>query len=492
LAGEAGIVTELFTSPTVLGLVLLGTVLGITVGAVPGLTGTMLIVLALPFTYGMEPAQALVLLVGMYVGAVSGGLISATLLRIPGTPAAVMTTLDGYPMARAGQPGRALGLGIGASLVGGLVSWLALCLLAEPVSEWSTRLGPFEYFSLVVLALALLAGVGEESRARSLLAGCLGVLAAMPGMHPTTAELRWTFGWPSLNSGLGLIPVLIGLFAIGKILTDLLGGDHEVEQSDCNDSPWLSLGEWKRHAKNLLRSSGIGTLIGVLPGIGANIGSLAAYAAAKRASGEPEKFGEGNEEGIVASESANNATVGGALIPLIALGIPGSVIGAVLLGALVLHGLQPGPLLFRQNPVAVEAIIGAVLVANVLMAALMLGGARWMAKLAAVPRVVLWPVVFGSCVFGAHQLNGRWFDVGVMLVFGVVGFAMERWRLPLAAFVIGFVLAPVAEENLCAGLMASGGSYAPLVTRPISLLLLLAAAVLLIWKRKVPAPESKP
>jgi putative tricarboxylic transport membrane protein len=403
-----------------------------------------------------------------------------------------MTTLDGYPMARAGQPGRALGLGIGASLIGGLISWLALWLLAEPVSEWSTRLGPFEYFSLVVLALALLAGVGEESRARSLLAGCLGVLAAMPGMHPATGELRWTLSWPSLNSGLGLIPVLIGLFAIGKILTDLLGGNRELEQSGCKDSPWLSLGEWKAHTRNLLRSSGIGTLIGVLPGIGANIGSLAAYAAAKRASDKPEKFGQGSEEGIVASESANNATVGGALIPLIALGIPGSVIGAVLLGALVLHGLQPGPLLFEQNPAAVEAIIGAVLVANFLMAVLMLGGARWMAKLAAVPRAVLWPVVFGSCVFGAFQLNGRWFAVGVMLAFGVVGFAMERWRMPLAAFVIGFVLAPVAEENLCAGLMASGGSYAPLVTRPISLLLLLAAAGLLIWKRNVPAPETKP
>ena len=483
--------TEIFTSPAALGLVLLGTVLGITVGAVPGLTGTMLIVLALPFTYGMEPALALVLLVGMYVGAVSGGLISATLLRMPGTPAAVMTTLDGYPMAREGQPGRALGLGIGASLIGGLISWLALWLLAEPVSEWSTRLGPFEYFSLVVLALALLAGVGEESRARSLLAGCLGVLAAMPGMHPATGELRWTLSWPSLNSGLGLIPVLIGLFAIGKILTDLLGANRELEQADCKDSPWLSLDEWKAHTRNLLRSSGIGTLIGVLPGIGANIGSLAAYAAAKRASDKPEKFGQGSEEGIVASESANNATVGGALIPLIALGIPGSVIGAVLLGALVLHGLQPGPLLFRQNPAAVEAIIGAVLVANFLMAVLMLCGARWMAKLAAVPRAVLWPVVFGSCVFGAFQLNGRGFDVGVMLAFGVVGFAMEHWRLPLAAFVIGFVLAPVAEENLCAGLMASGGSYAPLVTRPISLLLLLAAAGLLICKRNVPAQETK-
>ena len=483
---------DLFTSPDVLGLILLGTALGIIVGAVPGLTGTMLIALTLPLTYTMQPAHALVLLVAMYVGAVSGGLISATLLRMPGTPAAVMTTLDGYPMARAGRPGRALGLGIGASLVGGVVSWLALWLLAEPMSEWATRLGPFEYFSLVVLALALLAGVGEESRARGLLAGSLGVLAAMPGMHPATGELRWTLGFPSLNAGFGLIPVLIGLFAVGKIFTDLFGREKEVEQTPCADSPWLALGEWRAHVKNLLRSSCIGTLIGVLPGIGANIGSLAAYAAAKRASPEPERFGKGSEEGIVASEAANNATVGGALIPLIAMGIPGSVIGAVLLGALVVHGLQPGPLLFRQNPGAVHAIIGTVLVANLMMFALMLGSARWIARLVAVPRLVLLPVVFGCCVFGAYQIGGRWFDVGVMLAFGVVGFFMERWRLPLAAFVIGFVLAPVAEENLCAGLMASGGSYTPLVTRPVSLLLLLASAVLLLRKRKVPAPDASP
>ena len=484
LEGKQNAMIELFSNPLILGLILLGTTLGITVGAIPGLTGTMLIALSLPLTFSMEPVAGLVLLVGMYVGAVSGGLISATLLRMPGTPAAIMTTLDGYPMASSGRPGRALGLGVGASLFGGLVSWVALWQLSEPMADWSTKLGPFELFSLVILALALLSGVGDSSRARGLLAGSLGVLVAMPGMHPAIGELRWTFGFTSMNEGFRLIPVLIGMFAIGKILEDLSGKDGEVEKVSGNDSAWIELGVWKRHLLNLLRSSGIGTLIGVLPGIGANIGSLAAYMAAKRASTKPEDFGKGSEEGIIASESANNATVGGALIPLIALGIPGSVIGAVLLGALIVHGLQPGPLLFRQNPDAVHAIIGTVLVANLMMYMLMLGFARWIAKLSSVPKNFLFPIVTGCCIWGAYALNGLWFDVGVMMVFGVVGWLMERAKLPLAAFVIGFVLAPVAEENLCAGLMASGGSYLPLLTRPISLTLLLTSAVLLLWKKK--------
>lgn len=476
--------TELFTNPHILGLVLLGTTLGITVGAIPGLTGTMLIALTLPMTFSMEPTFGLVLLVAMYVGAVSGGLISATLLRMPGTPAAIMTTLDGYPMASSGRPGRALGLGVGASLFGGIISWIALWQLSEPMAEWSTKLGPFEIFSLVVLALALLAGVSESTRARGLLAGSLGVLTAMPGIHPATGELRWTMGITSMNEGFRLIPVLIGMFAIGKILEDLIGKKEKIEKVSGNDSAWIPISDWKRHLVNLLRSSGVGTLIGVLPGVGANIGSLAAYVSAKRASKKPELFGKGSEEGIIASESANNATVGGALIPLIALGIPGSVIGAVLLGALIVHGLQPGPLLFRQNPEAVHAIIGTVLVANVFMYILMLGCARWIAKLSSVPKKILFPLVTICCVWGAYALNNLWFDVGIMLLFGTIGWWMEKAKLPLAAFVIGFVLAPVAEENICAGLMASGGSYLPLLTRPISLCLLITASALLLWKRK--------
>ena len=346
--GEKGMI-ELFSDPSILGLVLLGTILGITVGAVPGLTGTMLIALSLPLTFSMEPVAGLVLLVAMYVGAVSGGLISATLLRMPGTPAAVMTTLDGYPMAISGRPGRALGLGVGASLFGGLVSWLALWQLSEPMADWSTKLGPFELFSLVVLALALLAG-WETPRGPAVCSPEASACSWPCGMHPATGELRWTLGMTSMNEGFRLIPVLIGMFAIGKILEDITGKGGTVEKVAGNDSAWIPLGAWQKQLANLFRSSGIGTLIGVLPGVGANIGSLAAYMAAKRASNKPEDFGKGSEDGIVASESANNATVGGALIPLIALGVPGSVIGAVLLGALIVHGLQLRTSSFPAKP----------------------------------------------------------------------------------------------------------------------------------------------
>ena len=287
-----------------------------------------------------------------------------------------------------------------------------------------------------------------------------------------------------MNEGFRLIPVLIGMFAIGKILQDVTSKDGKVEEVSGNDSAWISLPVWVSNLFNLIRSSVIGTFIGILPGIGANIGSLAAYMAAKRASRNPEKFGKGSEEGIIASEAANNATVGGALIPLISLGIPGSVIGAVLLGALIVHGLQPGPLLFRQNPEAIYAIIGTVLIANIMMFLIMVGCAKWIARLSAIPKKILFPSVTLCCIWGAYALNGMWFDVLVMLLFGILGWRMEKAKLPLAAFVIGFVLAPIAEENLCAGLMASGGSYLPLVTRPLSLCLLICSVVLIIWKRK--------
>lgn len=461
---------------------MLGTTLGVMVGAVPGLTGAMLISLSLPLTFTMSGEHALVLLISMYVGAVSGGLISATLLRMPGTPASVMTTLDGYPLAQSGHAGKALGLGIGASLFGGLFSWGILVLLALPMANWSTLLGPFEFFSLVLMALVLIGSVGNRSLLLGLLAGFLGMLAAMPGSSPATGATRLTFGFHEMDDGFKLLPVLIGLFAISQIVNQLLNIDRPVERISISNQglPW-SLKVWGKHKLNLIRSSFIGTWIGILPGIGANIGSVVAYSVAKTSSKNPERFGHGAEEGIIASEAANNATVGGALIPLIALGIPGSVIDAILLGALVIHGLQPGPLLFSQNPQAVHVIMGTLLFANLFMFGLMWFSVRWLAKLSSVPRALLLPVILCFCILGSYALANRMFDVWVMLAFGVAGVLMERLRIPLAAFVIGFVLEPIAEEHLSAGLMQSAGSYWPLVTRPVSLLFCLLALSILVW-----------
>jgi putative tricarboxylic transport membrane protein len=477
---------EILLSLDAILLVALGTILGVIVGAIPGLTGAMLIALTLPLTFGMSGEHALVLLISMYVGAVSGGLITATLLRMPGTPASVMTTLDGYPMAQQGRPQHAISLGVCASLVGGSISWGFLAALARPMAAWSTRLGPFDFFALVLMAMALIVAVSGKSLARGLFSGCLGILAAMPGASPATGEIRLTLGFHELDDGFKLLPVLIGVFAVSQIISDIrrIGAPFERSAS-LERAALLKWSEWKAMAPNMLRSSLIGTWVGVLPGVGANIGSISAYAVAKGVSKHPEKFGLGSEEGIVASEAANNATVGGALIPLIALGIPGSVIDAILLGALVIHGLQPGPLLFEQNPEAVEAIMGAMLLANFVMAAFVLSTAKWLSRLAAVPTALLTPVILTFCVVGTYALANRVFDVWVMLGFGLVGFALEAVEIPLAPFVIGLVLAPLAEEHLGAGLMQSGGSYLPLVRNPIALvftLLAVAIVVVVVWK----------
>ena len=354
-----------------LALIVLGTVLGITMGAIPGLTGAMLIALTLPLTFSMDPIFAFILLISMYVGAVSGGLITATLLRMPGTPASIMTTMDGFPMARAGKPGRALGLGITASFVGGMISWLFLITLSAPIARYSTKLGPFDFFSLVLLALVLIASIGGKSLSRSFFSASLGILASLPGIDKATGNLRLTFGYEELNGGLKLLPVLIGMFAISQIISDISRINEKITVIPVNRTKeiFFKLRDWKRQSVNLIRSSLIGTWIGILPGVGANIGSVTAYSAAKSVASpeEREKFGKGSEVAIVASESANNATVGGALIPLVSLGIPGSVIDAILLGGLLIHGLQPGPLPFQQNPDMVYTIMGAMFVANVFM-----------------------------------------------------------------------------------------------------------------------------
>ncbi len=459
----------------------LGTSLGVMVGAIPGLTGAMLIALTLPLTFSMSGEAALILLVSMYVGSVSGGLITATLLRMPGTPASIMTTLDGYPMAKSGRPGRALALGVTASLVGGLVSWFFLLLLAKPMADWSTNFGPFEFFSLVLMALVLIASVGGKSLSKGLLAGFLGILATMPGTSPATGEVRWNFGFNALDDGFKLLPVLMGLFAVNQVIRDIVHLEEPIERIRLKKEKLLvSFQDFKKYWGNMLRSSVIGTWVGILPGIGANIGSVMAYSATKTLAKNPDEFGKGSEEGIVSAESANNATVGGALIPLVAMGIPGSVIDAILLGALVIHGLQPGPLLFSQNPEAVHTMIGTMLLANLFMFAFMLLAMRWLSKLASTPRALLLPVILTFCVIGSFALGNRMFDVWVMIGFGIFGLAMEKLKIPLAPFVIGFVLAPVAEEHLSAGLMQSGGSLLPLVTRPISLIFFLISLGLLI------------
>ena len=469
-------------SPVPLLMLFIGTTLGIAVGAIPGLTGAMLIALTLPLTFYMEPFNAIVLLVSMYVGAISGGLITATLMRMPGTPAAVMTTFDGYPMARSGRPGRALGLGISASFVGGLISWAVLVTITQPLSILATRFGPFEYFTLIMMAMVLIASVSEGSLAKGLISGLLGMLVSMPGVDPAIGMPRLTFDWYQLNGGLQLLPVLVGTFAVSQIIKDALDLHSVPQRTEVRtDGVWLKLKDYRRHGVNMIRSSVIGTWIGILPGIGASIGSVVAYTTAKNVSHTPEEFGKGSEEGIVASEAANNATVGGALIPLIAMGIPGSVIDAILIGALTIHSIQPGPTLFLTNGDIVWGMIAACLLANILMFVVMSSSVRYIAGLIYLPRSFVLPVVMMFCVIGSYSLNNNMFDVWVMLMFGGLGFLLEKAKIPLGPFVIGFVLAPIAEEQFRAGMMASAGDPLALFTRPFATAFFLVSLLTLAW-----------
>lgn len=467
-------------TPVALGYILLGTLLGVVIGAVPGFTGGMLIALCIPLTFQMGPSNALALLVAMYMGSVSGGLVSAILLRLPGTPASVVTTFDGYPMARSGKVGRALGLAASASLVGGLVSWLVLVALSYPLSRLAVNFTPWDYFGLVLIALALITTVSSGSQLKGMVAAVAGMLLALPGDDPSVGMPRLTFGIDALENGFALLPVFLGIFAVSQVISAAVAraGPPEVLNPSLK-GVWLRGSDYRRHGRNLARSSLLGTGIGLLPGVGANIGSIVAYAAAKRASRQPERFGSGSEEGIVASESANNATVGGALIPLISLGIPGSAIDAILIGALILHGVTPGPLLFQNNPDIVYAILLSCLLSGVMIYFAILALAKPMTWIVRVPPAYLLPVVFVFCIVGAYGSSGRFYDVWVMLAFGVLGCLMERARVPLAPFAIGYVLAPLAETNLRTGLMISSGSFAPLWTEPFPLVLLASSIVVL-------------
>jgi putative tricarboxylic transport membrane protein len=478
--------------PSMFLLVVGGVLLGLAVGVLPGITAGMLMALTLPFTYRMESVDAVVLLVSQFVGGISGGLVTATLMRIPGEPNAIMTCLDGYPMAKNGQPGRALGLGNGASVIGGALSWVALATLAPPIAKIGLALGPWEEFAIVVLALTLIASLSGGSLVKGLMAALIGMILSLPGIDPSSGILRLTFGQESLVAGIDLLPVVIGIFALSQLMADI--ANSEAPESERVHATMkgilLSFNDYVRHGRNIVRSSVIGIVMGALPGVGATIASIVAYTTAKNLSKTPEEFGKGSEEAIIATESANNATSGGTLIPLLTLGIPGGLADSILLGALVLHNLQPGPLLYVNNPEIVNSIMATHLFAHIVMFALMTGGILFFARLMLLPIAYIFPTVLVFCVIGAYSLSNNMFDVGVMLVFGVIGIGLEIARVPLAPLVVGYVLAPLGEGRLRSGLMAADGDFSAILDRPITLTILALAAIILILpfmrNRKLP------
>jgi putative tricarboxylic transport membrane protein len=467
--------------PMTLFWTLIGVAGGVFVGAVPGLGGGMLMALCLPLTFGMVPHDAILLLIGIHVGSVSGGLISATLLRMPGTPSSLMTTFDGYPMAQRGEAVRALGLGIGASLIGGLLAGVVLATLSPPLSIWALGFGPWELAALILMALVLVAAIAQGSMIAGLVSAALGVAAALPGIVDSDGMVRLTFGNDAMTTGFRLLPVLLGVFVISQLFKEAesalaKGALVAIDPK----SRFPSLRDWRNSWFNLLRSSVIGTFIGILPGVGASISSMVAYGVARSSSRTPEKFGTGHDEGIVASEAGNNANVGGALVPLITLGIPGAPVDAILLGAMIIHHIQPGPLLFVTNSSLVWAMIAGYFIANIMMFIVMAGTYRQLAQVVLIPKFLLVPVVLVFCIIGSYSVGGQMFDVWVMLGFGLLGYFMEKMRVPLGPFVIGYVLAPMLERELRTALQLSDSSFLPLLERPAALLFCTIAIVMLV------------
>jgi putative tricarboxylic transport membrane protein len=468
-------------NPSSLLLIVFAVVWGIAFGSVPGLTGIVGVALLIPFTFAFDPTEGLLLLGGVYVGATFGGSISAILFNTPGSPEAACTALDGHPMAKRGEAGKALGIALAASAIGGVFGTVVLMLLAPAMAKLALNFGPPEYFALALLGITAIASIGGGSVLKGLTAGLIGLAIATVGLDPITGMERYTFGSMSLMTGISFVPAIIGTFALAEVLARV-GEDTRGARPITDVSTQLpSLKEFLATRVTLLRSSALGAFIGALPGVGATTASFLSYSEAARWSRHPERFGTGDPDGIAAPEAANNAAVGGSMIPLLALGIPGSATTAVMIGGLTIHGIVPGPLLMEQNTQLVYSVFIGMLLANVLMLVVGLRAARYFALILRAPYALVGPAIVVLCMTGVYALNSNMADVWIMLALGVFGFVMRKLRYPVAAFIIGLVLGPIAEVSLRQGLMINDYDWLALAGRPITAALLALALASLLY-----------
>jgi putative tricarboxylic transport membrane protein len=460
----------------------LGTLIGVVGGALPGITNTMTVIMVLPFTFGLEPLQGLAAMIGVYVGGESGGLIASCLLGIPGKPSSIATMFDGFPMSQKGEPGRALWLGIWASFFGGLLGGVFLVGATKPLAELALEFGPWEYFSLFVFALSMVAGLTGASLTKGLLSGAIGLVVTVMGNDPVMGQPRLTLGIPFLEGGIPFLPVLIGVFAFAQIMSDVekMGAGRDPSHAFKAPKLFVAHGKvvWEILSRPflLLWVSFIGVLIGVLPAIGGSAANVMAYDQAKKFSRHPERFGTGTPEGIIASEASNNSNVGGSLVTIMAFGIPGDAVTAVMLGALTIHGIQPGPLFISQHPKLAYGIFAAYIVAHFLMLAILFIGVRWFLRIVTVKKSLLFPVILVLCTVGAFALDNTMANVYVLLLFGLIGYGMVKGGLPLAPLILGVILGDQIEINMIRAIMTDSNPWL-FVTRPISGGLLLAAVL---------------
>ncbi|MCE5265400.1 MAG: tripartite tricarboxylate transporter permease [Deltaproteobacteria bacterium] len=463
-------------TPTNILYCFIGVFIGTMVGVLPGIGATVSIAILAPITVGLGPTTAIIMLAGIYYGAMYGGSTTAILINIPGEAASVATSLDGYQMARQGQAGPALGISAIASFVAGTLSLILLMTLAVPLASYALAFGPPEYFSLMTLGLTIVVSLVGKSMAKGLLAGLLGMLLATIGMEPVTGQSRFTFGSVDLMAGIDFVAVVVGLFAIPEVLENMEGASLDVLKTKLKNL-FPTREDLKRTAGAMVRSSIIGFFIGVLPGSSGAVAAFMAYNVEQNVSKHPERFGKGAIEGVAASEGANNAAVNGAMVPLLSLGIPVSAPMAVLLGAFMLHGLKPGPMLFDKSPEFVWALIASMYIGNVLLLVLNLPLVGLWAQLIRVPYPYLAPGILVLCLIGAYGIRNSFFDVGVAFGMGIVGYLMKKLEYPTAPVVLALILSPMLEDALRQSLTISKGSVSIFVTRPISLVLLILAVI---------------
>ena len=460
-------------------LVVLATLGGILVGALPGLNATNGVALLLPFTITMEPIAAIAVLTTIYCAATFAGAITAILINTPGTSASATTCLDGYPLAQRGEAGRALGMAAVSSTIGGIISVLCLMAAAPLLAGAAYKFAPPEYFALTVFGLSMLASIGEESSIKSIMSGAFGVLLATVGIDLLTTVERFTFGMNELTEGIGFVPVMIGVFGIAELLTQAGKLGIVRERITLRAIQLPSKADYQKTWKAILRSSGIGTFIGILPAEGATIASMIGYNEAKRWSKTPEEFGKGSIEGIAGSEAANNSATGGAMVPTLALGIPGSPTAAVILAGLMVHGLRPGPTMFTEQSTFVFAIFWSMLLVNVLFFFVGLYGARIFARATLIPLTILWPMVFLFSMVGAYALDQSIIDVWIALIFGVIGYLMKRYGFSVVSLAIGLILGGMLEKRLGQSMVMLDEQWWLIATRPLSLLFLVLTVLAL-------------
>ncbi len=471
--------------PMNLAMIVLGLTVGVVAGALPGVTMLNAVVLVLPFTYLMGIAPSLLLLSAIYAGGVFGGSITGILFNIPGDPMSVPTTWEGYPLNRQGQARLALGMAIMSSAIGGIASALLLMFAAPPFARVALSFSTTEYFAVVLFGMASVVVLGSRSLVSAAMSLFAGVVLGAIGTDPQYGVTRLDFGVPILRDGIDFVVVLIGLFAIGEILEQVSARDQQAPEAGAapgDARPRLpSLAELWTYRRSLARGTAVGTAVGLIPGAGATVSSFVAYGVERQFAREPARFGKGSLEGLSAAESSVNASTGGAMIPLLTLGIPGSGATAVMMGAFLLHGVQPGPLLFRNNGPDVYTIFAGFLLANVLMIGVGLVAARGFAALMRIPTAILGALICALCFLGAFALRNNMSDVWLTALFGVAGFLMRRHELPIPPLVLGLILGPLGEQYFMTTMVSSGNDLTVFLTRPVSAALIAFSVALLAW-----------